>query len=262
MSAANDSSKEALPGRIGSVAYLNARPLIHGLGRELRLEVPSVLAREIREGHLDAALIPVAECLEYPHYQIVPGIAIASRGAVKSVYLAYRGDLRELRRVTLDPASRTSNLLLQVLMREFLHLEPEYTSEKAQEQDARLLIGDAALLRRKEFLSGGWYLLDLGSAWQKQTGFPFVYAVWAIREGIEVGSYARVLTQARDDGIRNLEAIIAGQSLLPAEEAREYFTKFIHYELGPEEVRGLIEFQKLCLSHGLIEKNWELRIGN
>ena len=53
--------------RVASVSYLNARPLIHGLENdpriELALEVPSKLIDRLRDGSADVALLPV--CLLY-----------------------------------------------------------------------------------------------------------------------------------------------------------------------------------------------------
>jgi predicted solute-binding protein len=75
--------------RIGTVPYLNARPLTYGLygGDEVTLlhDLPSQLARDLAGGNLDAALVPALVCAERPEYRVVPGIAIGSDGAVESV---------------------------------------------------------------------------------------------------------------------------------------------------------------------------------
>src|SRR5579871_2149479 len=75
--------------RIGSVPYLNARPLTHAIATEVRLLEPSRLALDLREGHLEAALVPVMEVLEAPAamYRIVNSVAIGTQRSVYSVYL-------------------------------------------------------------------------------------------------------------------------------------------------------------------------------
>ncbi len=247
--------------RIGSVSYLNARPLICGIEDRVRLDVPTLLARDLRAGKLDAALVPVAEYLEHPRYQIVPGIAIGSRGPVLSVYLASRKPTAEAGTVALDPASKTSNLLLKVVFAEFLGLSPRYVAGADREScDAQLLIGDPALLARERLLREGYHLLDLGEVWQNKTGLPFVYAFWAVGEGLDGLPYIEFLTRAKERGLQQLEQIVASENILPTDVARTYLTRHIRYDLGAKEMKGLLEFQRLCVRHGLIARASELKL--
>lgn len=245
--------------RIGCVPYLNARPLIRGIEDRVTLDIPSTLARRLREGKLDAALVPVAEYLENPHYQIVPGISIASRGPVLSVYLASRVPLPRLTTIAPDPASRTSNLLLQVILAEFFRIHPRCVSDAAS-CEARLWIGDPALTSRARLAHEGWELHDLGALWHEKTGLPFVYAFWAVREGLDALPYLRVLTEAKARGLRELDAILDSETVLPRDLAKEYLTRHIRYDLGSDEIRGLLEFQRLCARHGLIAGEVTLKL--
>ena len=166
---------------IGSVSYLNARPLIYGIENQVKLDIPSALARDLREGKLDVALVPVVEYLAHPRYQIVPGIAIGSRGPVLSVYLASKKPISELQTVALDPASKTSNLLLQIVLAEFFGVVPNYIfKDDPRFCDAQLFIGDRALLSRDRLFRDGYRLLDLGEVWNEKVGLPFVYAFWVL----------------------------------------------------------------------------------
>ena len=77
--------------RVGAVSYLNAKPLYHRLadcagGVELSMDLPSRLASRLASGDLDIALIPSVEYLRGASsgYEILPGFAIAARGAVRS----------------------------------------------------------------------------------------------------------------------------------------------------------------------------------
>ncbi|HEY2342633.1 MAG TPA: hypothetical protein VGH90_06375, partial [Chthoniobacteraceae bacterium] len=56
--------------RVGCVKYLNARPLIYGYEGPVCFDHPSGLARDLRCGALDAALVPVFEALGERHYLI------------------------------------------------------------------------------------------------------------------------------------------------------------------------------------------------
>ena len=82
--------------RIGCVRYLNSKPLIHGHGGEVSFEVPASLADGLHSGRLDVALSPIFELMAHPGYLVVDGVAIASRGAVFSVFVAYAGELRDM----------------------------------------------------------------------------------------------------------------------------------------------------------------------
>ena len=53
--------------RLGSVSYLNAKPLIYGLERDaginLALDVPSRLLDDLRQERFDVALLPVIDLI-------------------------------------------------------------------------------------------------------------------------------------------------------------------------------------------------------
>jgi len=83
--------------RLGSVAYLNARPLVYGLDRnprfDLRYDIPAECARLLHAHEIDLGLIPSIEYLRGPRpYGIVLGVAVASKGPVASVAMFTTGD--------------------------------------------------------------------------------------------------------------------------------------------------------------------------
>src|SRR5687768_14929550 len=87
-------SQSLVPFRVGSVPYLNAVPLTRGLEDEIQFVPPSKLGKMLRAGELDAALLSITEVLLNDLYDVLDGIAIASLGEVKSVFLAHREPLR------------------------------------------------------------------------------------------------------------------------------------------------------------------------
>src|SRR5215510_14749290 len=96
------------PFRVGSVRYLNAVPLTRGLEEQVVFTTPSKLAEMLDRDELDAALVSVTVVLLKDRYDVLDSIAIASLGEVKSVLLAHRKPIQEIREVYCDAASLTS----------------------------------------------------------------------------------------------------------------------------------------------------------
>ncbi|MBI3850890.1 MAG: menaquinone biosynthesis protein [Verrucomicrobia bacterium] len=238
------------PFRVGSVRYLNAVPLTRGLESEVTFATPSKLAELLRAHELDAALVSVTEVLLNDAYDVLDGIAVASLGEVKSVLLAHRKPLEEAREIFCDTASLTSVQLLRVLLAE-RGLRPEFrplaSYEIAAMPDYALLIGDPAL----DFLRAAHEheIWDLGAAWSELTRLPFVYAVWALRRGIENATLRRQLREAKDFGLDTLDAIIHERSEYDYEFRKDYLGWHIHYHLGADEKRGLAKFTELLRKH-------------
>jgi predicted solute-binding protein len=240
------------------VPYLNARPLIYGIEDQVTLAVPSRLADLMFRGQFDAALIPVAEILAHDQYDIVDNIAIASRGAVRSVFLAHREPIEKLKRVAVDPASRTSVWLLRVLLKMRYGIVPEFyprpSGAKRTEHEAMMLIGDEAIWHATR--AAAQPVWDLGEAWRELTGLPFVFAAWAVRPGVTV---APLLREAKANGLAHLEEIVQDSTEATPEFRREYLTRYVCFDLGDAEKLGLRKFQQLLVEQGLVEKAHDLR---
>src|SRR5882757_7905227 len=101
----NSLEQSLAPFRVGSVRYLNAVPLTRGLEDEVIFATPSELAKMLQRDELDAALVSVTEVLFNNRYDVLDSIAIASLGEVKSVLLAHRKPLSEVKEVFCDTAS-------------------------------------------------------------------------------------------------------------------------------------------------------------
>ncbi|HEY0550571.1 MAG TPA: menaquinone biosynthesis protein [Verrucomicrobiae bacterium] len=240
------------PFRVGSVPYLNAVPLTRGLEDEVRFVPPSKLAELLRRDELDAGLVSVTEVLLNDRYDVLDGVAIASLGEVKSVFVAHRYPLAEIREIFFDPASLTSVNLLKVLLAErgwSAELIPLPDYEMAPGCDAVLLIGDQAI----DFLRAGHQhqIWDLGAAWFELTKLPFVYAVWALRRGIENKELRRHLREAKEFGVDTLDHIIKTRTEYDLDFRTDYLGWHIHYHLGSDEKRGLNKFAELLRKHQL-----------
>jgi chorismate dehydratase len=244
--------KSLAPFRVGSVRYLNAAPLVRGIEEEIILATPAKLAEMLQKDELDAGLVSITEVLFHDRYDVLDGMAIASLGEVKSVFLAHRRPLEEAKEIFCDTASLTSVNLLRVLLAERglkpeLKPLPDYAS--AASLDHVLLIGDPAI----EFLraSHPHEIMDLGTAWLELTGLPFVYAVWALRRGVENKPLRRQLREARDFGLDTLDTIIRERTEYDYDFRKDYLGWHIHYHLSTDEKRGVAKFIELLRKHGL-----------
>ena len=232
--------------RIGSVPYLNSVPLTCGIEDETSFVVPSKLAELLSAGEVDAALVSITEVLFHDGYDVLDGVAVASHGPVKSVFLAHRQPLKEIQTIHCDPASLTSVNLLRVLLAERSlapTFEPLPNYAHAAELENVLLIGNPGI----DFLHAphDHDIWDLGAAWHELTDLPFVYAVWALRRGHHDEALRAKLLAAKENGLANLTQIIAEHPDYDAEFRQSYLGGHIRYDLGDAEKAGLAKFAEL-----------------
>jgi len=262
--------------RISAISYLNTVPLMwdfeHGSAGELfeiTYTIPSQCAAELEQGTADIGIIPAAAYATIPHLAILPDVAIASAGAVRSILLISRKPLNEIRTVALDNSSLTSVALTRVLFerfwgggRSFTSATPHLESMLAG-QDAALLIGDPALkVDRSRYQT--W---DLAEEWKRFTGRPFVFAFWAVRQDSLKSStldLASIFQESRDHGLQpgNLDQITRtwGPKLDISEEAvRSYLTTNIYYYLDGPSLEGLRLFYQYAYECGALPIVPELR---
>jgi predicted solute-binding protein len=260
--------------RIGCVKYLNARPLIHGWEGDVDFDHPSALCTKLAAGKLDVALVSSFEFLRNPIYSIVDDVSISSDGAVYSVVVAHRGDLRDIGEIELDPASETSANLLRCLIAELgLHPRLESTSPKRfvvgspqTLHKARLLIGDQAIRFRQRY-ANEFSFWDLGEQWRKLVGLPFVYALWLVRPEVsDPTQIANRLRSLRDGNLSHLDHVIE-DALTVAEGAdpgsrkgldheflSRYYREYLRFRFGEKEKEGLRVFRDLCKRRSLLPK--------
>jgi chorismate dehydratase len=243
--------------KVGAVSYLNAWPLTWTLDTQhdrwqVRQDVPAVCAALLHTGEVDLGLIPSVEYLQAPDYRVVPGVGIGSRGAIASVAIYTRREMRDVRRLALDTTSRTSAALAKILCARRYGVAPEFVPHRPdlgrmmKDCDAALLIGDRALEADHEAL--GLRKLDLGVEWTDMTGLPFIYAAWTGRPDAVGPSDVADLQRAQADGIRAVDAIAAaygrGDTAVTG-RAAAYLRDNVKYGLGRDEAEGL----QLFLDH-------------
>ena len=223
------------PPQLGSVPYLNARPLTYAIREPIALLEPSKLAVELAEGRLQAALVPLVEVLENSAaYDIVDGVAIGSLNSVYSVILIHTLPIVRLKSVALDPASKTSNELIKVLLEKYYGLKPDYVAA-GEPADARLIIGDPALNYRRGHADERY--LDLAQSWHSHTGLPFVFAVWAVHKHAPNGpALAKNLREAAKQGLK------AREEIAKTHFEYRYLTEHLYYHLGDPQKKAIEAF--------------------
>ncbi len=253
------------PLRVAAVEYLNARPLYESLRDdprvELSLALPSEVARRVAEDEVDVALMPVAAAATIGDLRIARGLAIASRGPVRSVVIVSERPIDELDEVALDLSSRSSVILARVLlaarrrerMPRFVGCDPREGLLRVGGKTGALVIGDPALVVEGKYP----HAFDLAEEWMRWTGLPFVFAAWCGRPRALSAEQEAMLTAARRDGLarrREFADAHATATGLPAEALRAYLETAIRFELGDEERAGLQRFFDEGASAGLLPR--------
>lgn len=257
--------------RISAISYLNTAPLMwdleHGQAGtffDISYTLPAQCAASLREGSADVGIIPAAAYCSIPDLAVIPGVAIASRRAVRSILLVSKVPLADIRTVALDTSSMTSVALTKVLFakwwggkRTFLTMAPDI-ERMLEQNDAGLVIGDPALqIDRSRYIT-----YDLAEEWIRFTGKPFVFAFWAVRQAAlpDVPSnldLATMFQQSRDHGLKpeNVDHIArewAPRLKLSKTMVRDYLTHNIHYSLDAECLAGLRLFHQYAEECGAL----------
>jgi chorismate dehydratase len=259
--------------RIGMVNYINTAPIyeiwkedIHEPDWQVTEAPPSTLNRLLASDQLDLGFVSSYEyALRPEQYRVMSDLSISATGPVGSVFLFARVPIADLdqRLVLLTGQSDTSICLARIILEEFHGLRPRYATGDIMHHDpeheeigAVLAIGDDAL--RLSIADTYPFRLDLGEAWHRATGLPFVFAVCAVRESFlqRQESQARAILQSlwacRDKGARNLAAICQRVAdRIPMDcEACSCYLHAIQYDLSPAKQQALERFFALLIERG------------
>jgi chorismate dehydratase len=248
---------------IGSVPYLNAKPLIKAFQHladdspvELLFGVPSSLPPMLDSGAAQAVMASSFDALRTPGRHIAAGVSISSLGAAESVRLFSKVDPNHIESLAWDASSLTSNHLALVVLAERYKSRPKTVNlppdrdEMLTQCDAAVLIGDNGLAAQADGLT----VLDLGSEWRSLTGLPFVWALWIGGEGLDE-SLAGHLKQARDWGIENLPLVTreaAEETAFDLATCAHYLGEIMNYDLTPRHLAGYKRFGELLVMNGLL----------
>jgi chorismate dehydratase len=250
---------------IGSVPYLNAKPLIRWFdtpeGRESGIEVveapPAHLARMLDAGEISAAMVSSFEWFRRPRLAYVPEVGICGQDEIKSVRAFSKIPFGMAHSVAMDSSSLTSVALLTILLAELYHVHPQHLTmppdlgAMLSAADACLLIGDNGMLADASGLS----VLDLGLAWRRLTGLPFVYALWLGEPERLTPNLVEALQTAKAYGETQFEAIAADEARrlgCDSSVCLDYVERVMDYNLDENNLRGLEKFREKVFEHNLL----------
>ena len=256
--------------RVGRIPYINCYPVYGAIDRmivpldaELVDGVPTALNHAMAGGTLDVSVISAVEyARDAARYLLLPDLAISCDGPVRSVMLFSRRPAERLDggRVLVSRSSMTSVALLRLLFEHVWHAAPAFlpsdaeiadlVRKEAESHDARLIIGDAALMLTSgaSALAADYpYVYDLGAAWKEWTGLPFVFAVWVAQRTTPVAGALALHAQlmlSRDWGLRHLDQLATQAAVatgVTRAAALEYLSG-LDYGLRYEHLAGLTAF--------------------
>ncbi len=181
--------------QVGYIDYLNCYPFYFQMFEKKPLTginvipgLPSELNRMMKEKRLDLSPISSATYADIKEdVLLLPEFCLSSVGYVGSVILCSNYPIEELnnKKVGLSGASHTSRVLLKILLEKFYGIEPYYLQAgpfpDLTGHDAALIIGNDAM---RGCTDKAPYKYDLGELWLNKTGYPVVFAVFAVQKDV------------------------------------------------------------------------------
>ncbi|PYU30327.1 MAG: hypothetical protein DMG31_14135 [Acidobacteria bacterium] len=283
--------------RISIVEFLNTAPLVWGFtdgplrGRyDLSFTVPSLCAEALRSGQADVAIIPAIEYQRMDDMVVLPEMAVAAKGEVRSILVLAKKPIEQAKRIALDTNSRSSVALTRLLCKGFWRIAPEFIDASPDpaamlaEADAALLIGDPALRIRlkvddllakspdaKGCCSGDLvsdkdelpvpgvdtlFVYDVAEQWRQMTGKPCVLAIWVGRRELITPDVVADFLASREYGLGRIGEIAEAAALkleLPPRDLESYLDN-IDFSLDAANLEGLELYFRECAAAGLIPR--------
>lgn len=263
--------------KIGRIPYINCYPVYGAIDRGVvHLDatlvdgVPTDLNRRMAARQLDISVVSAVEyARDADRYLLLPDLAISCDGPVRSVMLFSRRPAGELggRSLIVSRSSMTSVALLELLFENVWHARPRFVPgdaevkdvvvDNASDADARLVIGDAALVLGSNHRERYPFVYDLGQTWKDWTGQPFVFAVWVAQRSTNVKEALLAhagLIASRDWGLQHLRELAeqAHQATGVERSVCAEYLSGLDYGLSYPHLAGLTEFYRRLVERGRI----------
>lgn len=259
--------------KLGYIDYLNCFPFYYHMLEQQPLDhvdvisgYPSTLNRMMLEGELDMSPISAATCADInDEILVLPDFCLSSVGYVSSVLLISRLPIHALhhKKIGVTTASHTSIVLLKILMNRYIQVEPEYIPidpmPRLDGLDAALVIGNEAMTVHAD---SSRFTYDLGELWLDKTGFPVVFAVFAVRKksidryAAEIknvmASYHRSLNCLSND--RNALIESAGKTYPEVSRDIDAYYNLLQFEFSDHLKQALVFYYNLSGELGLTKK--------
>ncbi len=258
---------------LGYINYLNCYPFYYHMFeneplQDVRIhpDYPGVLNRMMSAAELDMSPISAAAYAGLEdEVVLVPDFCLSSVGYVQSVILVSQVPIEELdgKTVGLSSASFTSVVLLKILLHKYYAIEPVYVptdpspSLTGQGIDAALIIGNEAMVEQMSP-----YVYDLGDLWLRKTGYPVVFAVFAVRESA-AGKFSPVVEAIIGSYSQSLACLESERGQLIQKAKEKYplirrdidaYYRLLQYYFTPELKEALLFYLRSAGELGLLRK--------
>ncbi|UCH85407.1 MAG: hypothetical protein JSW50_06890 [Candidatus Latescibacterota bacterium] len=256
--------------RIGTPSHLATRPLVFGLTENPRNDIelaygePGSLALALDRGDLDAALIPSIEFLRGVGKHAVNGPALVARRPTGSLKLVANKPLPDVRSIAVDEFSRTTLVVLRVVLDKIYHVLPDFCVHKAfpfdsswrDNHDGVLLDGDQGLRYCSGKIRPDETCYDIDAMWFSLFPAPLVLSLWAYNDEHLKNVLEPALIQSRDAGVRNLPRIsgeMTRGSMYDKSFMHEFYHKAWGFNLGSEEEEGFLMLERFARDYELLQ---------
>jgi chorismate dehydratase len=259
--------------KLGYINYLNCYPFYYHMFEKKAVadvkifpDYPSNLNRMMRTGDLDMSPISAGA---YPDIAdravLLPDFCLSSVGYVGSVNLVSKVPIEELdgRAIGVTNASATSVALMKILLGKFYGLNPNYLPSPPlpdmNEFDAALLIGNEAMMTLPLPVS---FKYDLGELWYRKTGYPVVFAVFAVQKSA-LNTYKEQIENVINSYRKSLECMKTEKDKVVRKAMKRYsdivynvdfYYSLFQFQFTKELGEALLYYFKLAGEMGLLKK--------
>lgn len=241
------------PVRVGELSYTNTVPFrLDSRWNITPCPSPRLLTQWAEDGRVDAGVLSAVDGWRLENDFAPLPYGIAARRQVKSVTLFSRRPWAQLGGavIGLTDQSSTSVRLLKLLLETRDGLRPVFREGLAEDDDARLLIGDQALVPTPGLVASYPHQTDLAAEWHRWQGQPFVFARWRVRRSV-AEFWRRELGEALGSALDHFErnrANVCRQSAralrISSQDLSAYFDG-LTYRLSDEETAAEERFRAL-----------------
>jgi len=221
--------------------------------------------------NLDLGAMSAFSFLQQGNLKLMPGISIASQGAVGSVLFFSKRDIEAPAslRIAVPIASASAVNLLLLLMLEqgsqmplfFPCNQPDLYEENI---DAALVIGDYALAMDQSW-SKQYRRRDLALWWNEKYSLPAVFGVFAAREAWHTADNDHVFQTINNTLIESAKFGLSeyfekvldmaeAKTALPRVRLVKYFKEELDYNLGSQHQLALNKYEILCRNTGCLHE--------
>jgi len=227
---------------------------------------PAKINRLLYSSKVDIGLISSAEYIQnFNKYLILPDLSISSFKKVHSVVILSNKPLNDVDIIYLTKKSKTSRLLTKILIKEFLKKDVIYKNLENYsdlEKKTVLLIGDNAI--RFSLDKKFKYIYDLSELWYRETGLPFVFALWCVnadfynKNRYEVKQFFNLLKLTKEKFFNQIDELIKPFNNIPKDYIK-FYLQSLDYGLDEKHLESLKLFNEYLIKHSLVKEKADFK---